>query len=615
MKRFFIRMLEGWSDGILEYWNIGRRNKYPNIPISQFPLFRIGIITFIIFLSIDKSAAQIAPPNLICVKNDTLFWNTPTNTCGAFRAYNIFFSENATGPYQILTTIINPNQNSYFRADAGNRVWYYYMTSDYNCPGQQSLSSDTLDNRIPEPPRLAYVGATPENDVVIGWRPSPSPEVFAYIISKNSPSGTITVDTVFNGLEYIDTTAQPDARIEIYFIVAIDRCGNSSLVPPPHSTMLLKAEGSSVCDRSVKLSWNAYQNWDGGVDSNKIWVTENGGSPKQVGFTIGNQNTFTFANAQPGIEYCFYVQAKEKNSTNSASSNLVCLTVDVIPGISELIATNATVTPDNKVNLTWFWNDNAQLDKLDILRAQGNTNFSAIASSVPTQPLTRDNNFLDENAKPSERAAIYKLQTTDACNVKTQSNTVSTIFLEVRSQGTGNLLQWTKYNNDYASDIIYEVYRQPDGSAPVFIATYPDGTFEHTDIVDANNPDAVGACYIVIAKVILSLPDGKMLDVASRSNLACATQELKLYIPNAFAPNGANREFKPILPFGELSAYSMVIYNRWGERVFETQNIEEGWDGKVSSRDMPQGGYVYHIRLTLADGKLAEYTGMLMLIR
>ncbi|MBK7872078.1 MAG: gliding motility-associated C-terminal domain-containing protein [Saprospiraceae bacterium] len=442
-----------------------------------------------------------------------------------------------------------------------------------------------------------------------------SPEVFAYVISKNSPSGTITIDTVYNSVTYLDTTAHPEERTETYFIVAIDRCGNSSLVPAPHNTMFLTAEVGSACDRSVRLSWNAYQNWGQGISTNKIWVRENNALPKLQGEVAGDQNTFVFENAQPGIEYCFSIQAEENNTIYNSTSNIICLTLDVVPGVSELVVTNATITPDNTVNLSWFWNNNAAIDDAEILRSQGNANLSAIFSGMPPSPLSRNNSFVDENVNLSGNPITYQINTTDACDVQVQSNTVTTIFLEVQNQGSENLLRWTAYKNEYASNISYELYRQPASGVPVFIATSPDGTFEYKDAVDTNNPDAVGACYFVLAKVSLSLPDGKILMVESRSNLACATQDLKLYIPNAFAPNGANKEFKPILPFGELNDYSMVIYNRWGERVFEARNIDDAWDGKAAGRDMPQGGYVYYIRLTTADGTNAEYAGMLTLIR
>lgn len=55
------------------------------------------------------------------------------------------------------------------------------------------------------------------------------------------------------------------------------------------------------------------------------------------------------------------------------------------------------------------------------------------------------------------------------------------------------------------------------------------------------------------------------------------------YIPGAFTPNndGKNDLFKPLL-FGNVLKYEFIIYNRWGEIVFRTKDLQKGWDGKVN---------------------------------
>ncbi|MBK7872077.1 MAG: hypothetical protein IPJ74_16070 [Saprospiraceae bacterium] len=85
MKRFFLGILDDGMIGLMNDWMVRSA--------SLRLFFQIVFIAFFIFSNIDKTNAQIAAPELICVKNDTLFWNIPNNTCGAFRAYNIYFSQ------------------------------------------------------------------------------------------------------------------------------------------------------------------------------------------------------------------------------------------------------------------------------------------------------------------------------------------------------------------------------------------------------------------------------------------------------------------------------------------------------------------------------------------
>lgn len=75
----------------------------------------------------------------------------------------------------------------------------------------------------------------------------------------------------------------------------------------------------------------------------------------------------------------------------------------------------------------------------------------------------------------------------------------------------------------------------------------------------------------------------------------CACQ---YYIPNAFSPNqdGFNDIFLPFFSSAcSVSSYKIKIYNRWGALVFESDNPQNGWNGKFSGEDAPQGVYMYTI--------------------
>jgi gliding motility-associated-like protein len=72
------------------------------------------------------------------------------------------------------------------------------------------------------------------------------------------------------------------------------------------------------------------------------------------------------------------------------------------------------------------------------------------------------------------------------------------------------------------------------------------------------------------------------------------------YVPNTFTPDGDkfNQVFLPTFSTGVSSeGYEMVIYNRWGEVMFETHNMQVGWDGSygLEGLDCPTGTYTYKI--------------------
>ncbi|MCH2234834.1 MAG: gliding motility-associated C-terminal domain-containing protein [Crocinitomicaceae bacterium] len=76
------------------------------------------------------------------------------------------------------------------------------------------------------------------------------------------------------------------------------------------------------------------------------------------------------------------------------------------------------------------------------------------------------------------------------------------------------------------------------------------------------------------------------------------TQELFLFVPNAIIINGVsdNGIFKPVTNYFDPDWYSLQVFNRWGELIFETDDVETGWDGTHEGVLVPDGVYVWKIK-------------------
>ncbi|RLD60296.1 MAG: hypothetical protein DRJ05_04925 [Bacteroidetes bacterium] len=76
-----------------------------------------------------------------------------------------------------------------------------------------------------------------------------------------------------------------------------------------------------------------------------------------------------------------------------------------------------------------------------------------------------------------------------------------------------------------------------------------------------------------------------------------------IYVPNAFSPNGDNINdvFKTNASYEAEIKFEMSIYNRWGERVFESKSINEAWDGTYNNIPCPLGVYVWVIDASAFD--------------
>jgi len=90
-----------------------------------------------------------------------------------------------------------------------------------------------------------------------------------------------------------------------------------------------------------------------------------------------------------------------------------------------------------------------------------------------------------------------------------------------------------------------------------------------------------------------------------------------VYVPSAFTPNGdgLNDGFGPEGKFVSLESYEMVIYNRWGEKVFTTNSPYEKWDGTYKGVNAPGDVYSYLIILKEMQFDAYKLTGTVQLIR
>jgi gliding motility-associated-like protein len=86
-------------------------------------------------------------------------------------------------------------------------------------------------------------------------------------------------------------------------------------------------------------------------------------------------------------------------------------------------------------------------------------------------------------------------------------------------------------------------------------------------------------------------------------------------LPNAFSPgSNPNATFK-VLRRGDATLKSFTIYNRWGQKVFETADINKGWDGTFSGQPQPMGVYIYSVEGVTSSGRKFNKQGNVTLIR
>jgi gliding motility-associated-like protein len=146
-----------------------------------------------------------------------------------------------------------------------------------------------------------------------------------------------------------------------------------------------------------------------------------------------------------------------------------------------------------------------------------------------------------------------------------------------------------------------------------------------TALNNANDPTITWLWNTGATTPSLSIVHPGIYSLTATKNDCATTENIEVNkdcytdIPNAFTPNGdgVNDYFYPrqLLSKGVVG-FSMTVYDRWGQKVFETTNTNgRGWDGKFNGKDQPMGAYIYQIKAVLKNGRIEDYKGNVTLVR
>ncbi len=336
----------------------------------------------------------------------------------------------------------------------------------------------------------------------------------------------------------------------------------------------------------------------------EVKVTDNSvGQVETYFYTSGdgqtsNQPSPTFIYAKPGK---YFIKQQLKGPTECITKDSIAITIRA--GYSQSAAPEmltATVTDSNAIRVSWKKNDVTA--KYQLIRQSSNGEKSFTLQDADTF-------FLDKDVDVNKAFYSYNLYGTDSCgNTKSAIRKAQTILLENHSQTTEyNYLRWSPYQNwqhgikeymlQYKTDSQFIDLQNLAGNTHEFkdAQSYPAGTKQ--------------ICYRITAVENA----GNMQQ--SHSNTVCMHFLPTVIVPNAFSPNndGVNDVFD-ISALG-IENYELIIYNRWGEKIYSGTEKEKGWDGNFRSSLAPEDVYLYRIIAKAYNGKNIYQNGNLQLLR
>jgi hypothetical protein len=485
------------------------------------------------------------------------------------------------------------------------------------CYSKSNIASDVYsDITPPDTPILDYVTvdlATQKSHLF--WQPSNAPDAIGYIIYRYNGAVWSPIDTV-TVFFYEDDIGMPDLNVEAYRIASIDSCGNTSPMGLEHRTIFLTTS-KDICDDEITLTWTPYINLAPSLASYEIHYNMNGGAYQLLSSVGPSETTFIHNGLIDSTLYCYYIMAVNSDGTKTPASNFRCESA-VRPYQPQFAYIRyATVMENKYVRLALHTDTTA---KVTGYKLQRDVNHSGSFSQIANFPPGFDPAIFHEDfqVNVSNNVYTYRFIVRDSCGVDAiTSNEASTILL-TGEQGNDlftNQLQWTEYEEWPAGVMNYEIFRGTSNPyISDFVAQVPLGSNSYLDVFPDDIMFSEGkVSYYVIGNEAPGNPYGFV--ESSTSNIIFIPQPPRIYVPNAFTPGGNNPVFQPLLLFVDQQSYFFAIYNRWGQEVFRTYNINQGWDGTFEGGLVKSDVYTWILKAKFANGLLFEKRGVVTILR
>ena len=468
------------------------------------------------------------------------------------------------------------------------------------------------DFTAPDTARLDSVSLHPERShCMIGWQPSASKDVFGYIVYIYEEGIWKVMDTLHGAgsTGYIDSLHN-GSGVREYRIAAIDTCRNASPLGETHHTISLSASVKK-CDSIVDLSWNSYAHMPGGTSSFEVFAKSDSGAWVCAG-SGGTENSFRCRGLDVLHSYTFYVRVWNPDRSVSATSSLAIAEFHRKLGHGKAYLRSVSVTKNNELEINVFVDDT--VDFRNVVLQRSNTPGGNVVWSE-SRPKKGSGYYWKQSGLDVARQHYYNALLTDECDLPFYSSpAASNIVLSLEGDADGtNRLSWSAYDGFVQAPDSFRIYRRSVSESDFRFLNGQSGYLQRFS--DPEGADSMEEYFYRVSAV------GGHAELPYReecfSNTVSAQRTTDIYIPNSFIPESdyeANRTFKPVTQYLDPNDYLLTIFDRWGQVVFETRNVGEGWDGTIKGRPARMGIYVYQLTYRLNDKKQTR-RGMVNLIR
>jgi gliding motility-associated-like protein len=334
----------------------------------------------------------------------------------------------------------------------------------------------------------------------------------------------------------------------------------------------------------------------------------------EAGRVSAIRNDFTHTQLAPGTNYTYKIRAFNQDESRTSTSCERSLTTRTYnkPDFAELI--QATVVDNKAIHLQWNADAAAPISKYQIWRSETGSIFAVIDEIEDLNNFNPAREYTDTTADVAGQSYYYKIFVFDSCGqyLPLNENISRSILLAgQKSSGTNIDLQWNAYEGWDEGVDRYEVFREIDGSPNPTGSLAQLGADEQDFQDDITELTGGEGRFSYTIKAIEKGGNS----ASSLSNTITIEMETQIFIPNAISLSDDQPNFKPIIDFIDQNFYQLLIFNKWGQQIFESSSLEKGWDGTFEGDRVPGDTYVYLIKFRNSQGETIEKRGTVTVVR
>lgn len=270
---------------------------------------------------------------------------------------------------------------------------------------------------------------------------------------------------------------------------------------------------------------------------------------------------------------------------------------------------------DSQVRIKIGLKNRKTFRNIEILRGPNEADLEIFRTLSPLS--SNEFSIIDSFSNPQNEPIFYKLKGNGLCKDKSvESNLGRTIKLKKKTIKDSLIFRWNAYEVFNAGVDKYIIQKQTQaGDLEDWkdVKIVKGDELSYTKFNEFRDSEENRACFRV--KAVEKSGNEFGFKGSSISTVVCLFSDPKVFVPNAIVINGVNNVFKPEGAFIEKEASSMSIYNRWGERVYFSDNLNEGWNGKYNGEVAAQGVYLYKLTIVGINQDTSTQKGTFRVIR